>query len=69
VTIQVDAIYQDGVFRPKQAVALPNGIEVRVAVEPRDSGIDPLAGVIGVGEGPAEGDVAQRHDDYLYGKR
>ena len=69
MTIQVDAVYLDGVLRPKQPVALPNGTEVTVAINPRGTAIDPLAGVLGVGDGPADGDAAQRHDDYLYGER
>jgi hypothetical protein len=51
-------------------VPLAEGAHVRVAIKagaPPASG-DPLASVIGVGEGPAAGDVANRHDDYLYGR-
>ena len=69
MTIQVDAIYLDGVLRPKQPVALPSGTEVTVAINPRGAAVDPLAGVLGAGDGPAEGEAAQRHDDYLYGER
>jgi Uncharacterized protein conserved in archaea len=68
MNIQVEAIYHDGALWPKQAVALPNGTEVRIAIETREPAIDPLAGVIGIGDGPASGDVAHHHDDYLYGK-
>jgi len=69
MTIQFDAVYEDGVLRPKQPIALPNGAEVRVAIETRENTVDPLAGVVGIGDGPAAGDTADRHDDYLYGKR
>jgi predicted DNA-binding antitoxin AbrB/MazE fold protein len=67
MTIHVGAVYQDGLLFPKQPVALPNGTEVRVAIETREAPADPLANVIGIGEGPASGDSADRHDDYLYG--
>jgi hypothetical protein len=74
MSIQIDAIYSDGALHLKQPIALPEGAHVRVAIEaelgaeaPRPSG-DPLAAVIGVGEGPASGDAADRHDEYLYGK-
>jgi predicted DNA-binding antitoxin AbrB/MazE fold protein len=69
MTIQLDAIYQDGVLLPKQPVALPNGTEVRIVIETADVASDPLAGVIGIGSGPENGDVSDRHDDYLYGER
>lgn len=77
MTIQFDAIFQDGVLLPKQPVALPNGTEVRVAVETRDvlphpsvdAMSDPLADVIGICDGPTRGDTADRHDDYIYGDR
>jgi predicted DNA-binding antitoxin AbrB/MazE fold protein len=67
VTIQFDAVFQDGVLLPKQPVALPNGTEVRVAVETREVMPDPLADVIGSCDGPTRGDTADRHDDYIYG--
>lgn len=69
MTIQLDAVYQDGVLLPKQPVGLPNGTAVRIVIEITDVQSDPLAGVIGIGSGPARGDVADRHDDYLYGEQ
>ena len=67
MTIQIDAIYLDGVLRPKEPLALPNGAAVRIAVETGPAVADPLAAVVGIGEGPETGDVAERHDDYLAG--
>jgi predicted DNA-binding antitoxin AbrB/MazE fold protein len=70
MSIEIDAIYHDGALHPQQPVPLAEGAHVRVAIKagaPPASG-DPLASVIGVGEGPAAGDVANRHDDYLYGR-
>lgn len=76
MTIQADAVYLDGVFKPVAPVALPNGAHVRIAVvtpaAPEATlvdSIDPLAAVIGVADGPESGDVAARHDEYLYGER
>jgi predicted DNA-binding antitoxin AbrB/MazE fold protein len=66
MTIQVDAIYQDGVLMPKQRIALPNGISVRVAIEAPDEMTDPLAKVIGICDGPS--DSAEAHE-YIYGRR
>ncbi len=64
----IHAIFENGVFRPVQPVELPPGAEVRIAIELCGTANDPLAGVIGIGDGPAQGDRAERHDDYLYGR-
>ena len=74
MSIHIDAIYQDGALHPQQPLALPEGAHVRVAIDdasppgPDPTGHDPLADVIGISDGPAAGDVADHHDDYLYGK-
>lgn len=68
MTIQFDAVYQGGVLRPTHPLSLPDGAEVRVVIETRNGTDDPLANVIGIGDGPEAGDAADRHDDYLYGK-
>jgi predicted DNA-binding antitoxin AbrB/MazE fold protein len=94
MTIIIDAIYENGLIRPKQPLDLGEGAELRVTVTPvmraepvtpvMDPGPltredienggeieldpnDPLAGVIGIGEGVPDG--ASRHDDYIYGRR
>jgi len=60
--VHVDAIYRDGALHPQQPLALPEGARVRVAIEAplitpiAPDGQDPLAEVIGIGEGrPAVG--------------
>jgi len=74
MSLHIDAIYQDGALHPQQPLALPEGAHVRVAIETTSPpaaapvGADPLAEVIGISDGPAAGDVADHHDDYLYGK-
>ena len=71
MSINIDAIYQDGALHPQQPLALPEGAHVRVAIETSSppaaapAGADPLADVIGISNAPAAGD---HHDDYLYGK-
>jgi predicted DNA-binding antitoxin AbrB/MazE fold protein len=69
MTIQIDAVYEGGVLRPTQPLSLPDGAEVRIVIDTRRNRDDPLANVIGIGEGPEAGDVAARHDDYLYGRQ
>lgn len=72
MTIQVHATYADGAFRPTHPLPLAEGTEVtfEIRTEPPSvaaSPIDLLAEVIGIGTGPTAGDVAAKHDDYLYG--
>jgi hypothetical protein len=74
MSIEIDAIYHNGALHPQQPVPLAEGAHVRVAIKTDAppatpaTGADPLAPVIGIGEGPAAGDAAKRHDDYLYGR-
>jgi predicted DNA-binding antitoxin AbrB/MazE fold protein len=68
MTIHIVAVYEDGVLRPTHPLSLPDGAEVRVVIETRNDISDPLARVIGIGDGPEAGDVADHHDDYLYGR-
>jgi len=66
--MQFDAVFQDGVFMPKQPIELPNGTEVRVAIQTQLGANDSLASVIGTCDGPASGDAADAHDNYIYGE-
>ncbi|HEX5470450.1 MAG TPA: antitoxin family protein [Lacipirellulaceae bacterium] len=68
MTAQFDAVYENGVLRPKQPLMLPNGTEVRVAIQTRGPTDDPLAGVIGIAEVPDAGNAADKHNDYIYGE-
>ncbi|MEX2175046.1 MAG: antitoxin AF2212-like protein [Pirellulaceae bacterium] len=75
MTITVQATYENGVLRPKQALPLTEGMEVHLAITPVDENScppaadrDPLAGLIGMfSSGRSDG--AENHDKYLYGKR
>ena len=66
MTIVVEAVYQNGVLKPKQPLVLAEGTEVRLTVTPTVEVHDPLEAVIGIGEGPPDG--AENHDRYIYGK-
>jgi predicted DNA-binding antitoxin AbrB/MazE fold protein len=68
MTITVQAVYENGVFKPKQTVGLVDGTEVRLILQTEEELDDPLEAVIGIGDGPPEGDGAQNHDKYIYGK-
>ena len=81
MAFEIEAVFEDGVFKPKHPTTLTEGAEVRLLVRevesrevdpatdssPSDED-DPLRGLIGIcdGEGPTDG--AENHDDYLYGK-
>lgn len=74
MTIQANAVYADGSLHLEQPLPLEEGAKVRIAIQTADAPkehdetmLDPLAQVIGIGEGPAAGDVAAHHDEYLYG--
>ena len=65
MTITVDATFENGQLRFKEPVVLAEGTPVRVTITPAGEQDDPLAAVIGIGEGPADG--ADNHDKYIYG--
>ncbi|HWG46664.1 MAG TPA: antitoxin family protein [Gemmataceae bacterium] len=65
MTITIEAIYKNGVFTPKESLALPEGTEVRVTINTLPEDTDPLDEVIGICDGPPDG--AANHDKYLYG--
>jgi predicted DNA-binding antitoxin AbrB/MazE fold protein len=67
MTTTFEAIYEHGVFKPKQPLALAEGTEVRLSLSPVDEKDDPLAAVIGIGESGRK-DGAENHDKYIYGK-
>jgi predicted DNA-binding antitoxin AbrB/MazE fold protein len=73
MTTAVKAIYEDGVFKPKEPVQLEEKTEVEVLIpsppapDPDDptgwKAIDKLLGSVRSGLT----DVSEKHDDYLYG--
>jgi predicted DNA-binding antitoxin AbrB/MazE fold protein len=68
MTITVEAVYENGQLKLKDAIALGEGTPVRVAITPLEDYQDPLAGLIGVCK-TGRDDGAANHDKYLYGKR
>ena len=67
MTINIEAVYTNGAFRPKQPVALAEGTRVELTVHAGGEAEDPFEAVIGTCEGPLDG--AENHDKYLYGDR
>jgi len=75
----IRAIYENGVFKPLEALYLPEHQQVRLTVEPAqsepaapitngqiDSSVDPLVGIRALTGIP---DLAENFDDYRFGKR
>jgi predicted DNA-binding antitoxin AbrB/MazE fold protein len=65
MTITVEAVYENGVFKPKQTVGLDEGTEVRLILQTEEDVGDPREAVIGIGDGPPQRDGAQNHDKYI----
>ena len=78
MTIDVDAVYEDGVLKPERPLALKEKAKVHVTIEAKAEetapakddddptgwkAIDALRGIV-KGAPP---DVAENHDKYLYG--
>jgi len=66
MTFEVVATYENGILKPKQPIALREGSEVQISI--LVPGGDPLAQVIGIGDGPEQGDASDQHDNYIYGE-
>jgi predicted DNA-binding antitoxin AbrB/MazE fold protein len=66
MTFTIDAIYENGVLKPKEPLVLVEGTEVRVSLCTVDEDYDPLDAVIGIGES-GRTDGADQHDHYIYG--
>jgi predicted DNA-binding antitoxin AbrB/MazE fold protein len=68
MTITVDATFENGQLKLKEAVSLADGTPVRVTITPVEEPRDPLSGVVGALQS-GRTDGAENHDKYLYGKR
>ena len=66
MAITVDAVYENGTFKPAEPVGLPDGATGRLTIAPFNETADPLAPVIGICDGRPDG--AEDHDRYVYGK-
>ena len=66
MTLTVEAVYQNGVLKPKRPLSLAEGAEVRLIVSAGGEDPDLLEGVIGIGKSGRK-DGADNHDHYIYG--
>lgn len=67
MTITVEAVYENGVFKPKQPLHLDEGTEVQIIIKQPEHVENPLEHVIGIGDS-GRTDGAAQHDRYIYGK-
>lgn len=67
----IAAIYEDGVFKPLKKIRLNEHqkVELNIFTEDEIAGITKKAlSIIGIGKSTFK-DTAQKHDEYLYGKK
>jgi predicted DNA-binding antitoxin AbrB/MazE fold protein len=73
MTTAVKAVYEDGVFKPKEPVKLPENTEVEVLIPgetlpEQEAGWKAFERFAGLWKDAQETDIAERHDDHLYGR-
>lgn len=67
----IEAIYEDGVFKPLKKIRLNEHqkVELNIFTEDEIADITKTAlSIIGIGKSAFK-DTAQKHDEYLYGKK
>jgi predicted DNA-binding antitoxin AbrB/MazE fold protein len=67
MTIVIEAVFENGVFKPLRPLTLVEGTEVRLTVATVDEDYDPLAAVIGICDEGPDISLAERHDEIIYG--
>jgi predicted DNA-binding antitoxin AbrB/MazE fold protein len=71
MTETIVAVYEDGIFKPLQKMALPEHKHVHLVVMPEEDGEllklqkKELSSMIGIGKSGVS-DVSRRHDQYIY---
>ena len=67
MTTTIEAVYENGILRPKTPLGLLEGTEVQLTICALDEDHDPLDEEVGIcTEGP-DTSLANRHDEILYG--
>jgi len=68
----IDAIYEDGVFKPLEKVDIEEHKKVRIILAAEGEYATPeecsLAGIIDVAKDCTDTDLSSHHDKYLYGE-
>jgi predicted DNA-binding antitoxin AbrB/MazE fold protein len=73
MTTAVKAVYEDGVFKPKEPVKLQEKTEVEVLIPgevapEQGAGWKAFERFAGLWKDAQEADIAEKHDDHLYGR-
>jgi predicted DNA-binding antitoxin AbrB/MazE fold protein len=63
MTITVDAVYENGVLKPKQPLTLVEGTLVRLSLSTLNEDDDPLEAVIGIGASGRTDGTGDEEDD------
>ena len=69
MAIVVEAIYENGILKPKEPLTLAEGAEVRLTITPAAEPYDPLEAVIGICDEGPDLSLAARHDEVIYGPK
>ena len=67
----IEAIYEDGVFKPLTKPRLKDHEKVELTIATKsetDEAVKNVLSIIGIGKSPFK-DSSVKHDDYLYGKK
>lgn len=67
----IEAIYEDGVFKPLTKPILKEHQKVELTISTKsefDKAVKNALSIIGIGESPFK-DVSVKHDEYLYGQK
>jgi predicted DNA-binding antitoxin AbrB/MazE fold protein len=63
----IKAIYEKGVFRPTEAIDLPEGAEAEILLHDRsmsDANLDAIYKILGESYASGETDVAEHHNEH-----
>jgi predicted DNA-binding antitoxin AbrB/MazE fold protein len=63
----IAATYINGMFKPNEPLALKDGTDVQLTIQPADEVDDPLDAVIGICDDGPPISLAERHDEFAYG--
>jgi predicted DNA-binding antitoxin AbrB/MazE fold protein len=69
VSLTIEAVYENGAFRPRGRVELADGAPVRLIVDVIPDERDPLDEVIGIVVTGPDFSLADHHDELIYAPR
>lgn len=68
----IEAVFEDGVFKPLKKVKLPEHKQFRIILDTREEPVHKkkctLSGIIDIAKDCPDTDLSTHHDKYLYGE-